>query len=112
MNHVNMNRINNYFCMHGIENTEENFEKLREVVKERNFIIYHKILYIIDNCSFIEEDSTGIAIEIDLFEHCKLLEDLTNSSFTKRISTRKIEKNWTHLFCGKSILDNKNLQWF
>ena len=113
MNHVNTNWINNYFYMYGIENTEENFEKLREVIKERNFIIYHIILYMIDNCWVIEEDSTGITIEIDLFEHRKLLEDLTNSFFTKKISTRKVKKkNWTHLFCGKSILDNKNLQRF
>ena len=83
MNHVNTNRINNYFYMYGIENTEENFEKLREVIKERNFIIYGRILYLIDNCEIIEEDSTRITIEIDLFEHRKLLEDLTNSFFYK-----------------------------
>ena len=71
MNHVNTNRINNYFYMYGIENTEENFEKLREVIKEINFIIYRTILYLIEN----EEDSTGITIELDLFEHRKLLED-------------------------------------
>ena len=71
MNHVNTNRINNYFYMYGIENTEENFEKFREVIKERNFIIYRTILYLIEN----EEDSTGITIELDLFEHRKLLED-------------------------------------
>ena len=57
--------------MYGIENTEENFEKFREVIKERNFIIYRTILYLIEN----EEDSTGITIELDLFEHRKLLED-------------------------------------
>ena len=71
MNHVNTNRINNYFYMYGIKNTEENFEKLREVIKEINFIIYRTILYMIEN----EEDSTGITIELDLFEHRKLLED-------------------------------------
>ena len=57
--------------MYGIENTEENFEKLREVIKEINFIIYRTILYMIEN----EEDSAGITIELDLFEHRKLLED-------------------------------------
>ena len=57
--------------MYGIENTEENFEKLREVIKEINFIIYRTILYMIEN----EEDPTGITIELDLFEHRKLLED-------------------------------------
>ena len=92
MNPVNTNRINNYFYIYGIENTEENFGKLREVIKERNFIIYRRILYMIDNCQVIEEGSTGITIEFDLFEHRKLLEDLTNSFFTKKISTTKVEK--------------------
>ena len=53
--------------------------------------IYRTILYIV-NCWIIEEDSTGITIEIDLDEHRNLLEDLTNSFFTKKISTRKVEK--------------------
>ena len=35
--------------MYRIENTEENFKKLREVIEERNFIIYHKILWMINN---------------------------------------------------------------
>ena len=99
--------------MYDIANTEENFEKLREVIKEINFIIYCRILCMIDNCQIREKDSTGITIAVDLFGHHKLLGDLTNSLFTKKISTRKIEKkNWTCLFCGESILGNKNLQWF
>ena len=32
----------------------------------------------VDNCRIVEEDSSGIPVEIDLFEHKKLLEDLTN----------------------------------
>ena len=70
--------------MYSIENTEGNFKKLREVIEERNFIIYRKILYMINNCRIIEEDSTGITIEIDLLEHYKLLEDLTNNFFAKK----------------------------
>ena len=58
--------------MYSIENTEENFKKLGEVIEERNFIIYRKILYMINNCQIIEEDSTGITAEIDLLEHRKL----------------------------------------
>ena len=78
--------------MYSIKNTEENFKKLEKVIEERKFIIYRKILYMIENCQIIEEDSTGIIIEIDLIEHRKLLEDLTNSFFTKKISTRKVKK--------------------
>ena len=94
--------------MNGIENTEENFKKLRKVIKERNFIIYRRILYMIDNCQVITEDSTGVTIEIDLFEHRKLLEDLTNSFFTKKISTRKVKKKIGHTyFVGNSFLTIK-----
>ena len=78
--------------MYSIEYTEGNFKKLGEVIEERNFIIYRKILYMINNCRIIEEDSTGITAEIDLLEHRKLLEDLTNNFFKKKISTRKFEK--------------------
>ena len=98
MNHLNTNRINNFLYMYSIKNTEENFKKLREVIEERNFIIYRKILYMINNCQIIEEDSTGITIEIDLLEHRKLLEDLINNFFTKKISTRKAEKKIGHAY--------------
>ena len=57
--------------MYGIQNTEENFNKIGEVIEERKFIIYRKILYIVDNCRIIEEDSTGIIIETNLFERQK-----------------------------------------
>ena len=86
MNYVNANRINS------IKNIEENFKKLEEMIEKRKFIIYRKILYMIENCQIIEEDSTGIIIKIDLIEHHKLLEDLTYSFFTKKISTSKVEK--------------------
>ena len=92
MNHLNANRINNFLYMYSIKNTEENFKKLREVIEERYFIIYCKILYMINNCRIIEEDSTGITVEIDMLVHRKLLENLTNNFFTKKISTRKVEK--------------------
>ena len=112
MNHVNKNRISNYTYMYSIQNTEENFNKTGQVIEERKFIIYRKMFHTVDNCQIIEEDSTGIIIEIDLLEHQELLKDLTNYLFTKKISTRKVEKKWTHLFCGKSILNNQNLQCF
>ena len=43
MNYVNTNRINNFFYMYSIKNTEENFKKLEEVIEERKFIICRKI---------------------------------------------------------------------
>ena len=44
----------------------------------------------INNCRIIEEDSTGNTVKIDLLEHRKLLEDLNNNFFKKKISTRKV----------------------
>ena len=65
-------------------------------------------MYIVDNCRIIEEDSTGITIEIDLVEHQTLLKDLTNSFFTKKISTRKVEKKIGHAyFVGNPFLTIK-----
>ena len=60
------------------------------MIEERNFIIYRKILYMINNCQIIEEDSNAITSEIDLLEHRKLMEHLTKNLFTKKISTRKV----------------------
>ena len=51
---------------------------MEHVIEKRNFMIYKQILYMVDNCRIVEEDSSGIPVEIDLFEHRKLLEDLTN----------------------------------
>ena len=78
------------------------------MIQERKFIIYRKILCMIENCQIIEQDSTGIIIEIDLIEHRKLLEDLTNSFFTKKISTRKVKKKIGHAyFVGNPFLTIK-----
>ena len=92
MNHVNRNRINNYIYRYGIKDTEENFNKIGEVIKERKFYIYCIILYIVDNCRINEEDSTGITIEICTIEHRELLEDLTNSFITKKNKYQKSRK--------------------
>ena len=49
---------------------------MEEVIEERKFIIYRKILYMIDNFRIVDEDSSGITTEIDLLQHYKLLDDL------------------------------------
>ena len=92
MNYVNTNRINNFIYMYNTQNTEENFKKLKHVIEKRDFIIYKQILYMVDNCRIVEENSSGITVEIDLFEHRKLLEDLTYKLFTKKIGNREFEK--------------------
>ena len=108
MNHVNRNKIHNYFYIYGIQETEENWKKLEEVIENREFIIYRKLLYIIDNCRIFQEDLNGITIEIDVLEHCKLLDDLANKFFTKKISTRKVQKKvWRAYFIGNPFLTLK-----
>ena len=42
MNYVNTNRINNFFYMYSIKNTDENFKNLEEVIEERNLLFIVK----------------------------------------------------------------------
>ena len=92
MNDVNRNHINNYLYRYSIKDNEENFNKIAEVITKREYFVYRKILYIINNCRVVEEDSGSITVEIDLVEHNHLLEDITKKFFTKKLSTRKVEK--------------------
>ena len=55
MNYENINKINNYIYRYSIKDTAENFNKIAEVTTKREFYIYRKILYIIDNCHEVEE---------------------------------------------------------
>ena len=108
MNYVSKNRINTYIYMYGLKDSEENFKKLDQVIEEKEYNIYKKVLYIIDNCRIVEEDSTGIIVEIDLFEYRKLLEDLTNKFFTKKLGNRKFEKKiGDGYFVGNTFLTVK-----
>ena len=60
----------------------------------------------------VEEDSGSITAEIDLVEHNHLLEDITKKFFTKKRSTRKVEKkSWARVYYWKSFLNDKDLQW-
>ena len=96
MNHVNRNRINNYLYRYSIENNGENFSKLAEVITKKEYFVYRMILYLINNCRVVQEDSGSITVEIDLITHNYLLEDITKTIFTKKISTRKFEKKFDH----------------
>ena len=75
------------------------------MITQRKFYIYRKILYIVDNCRIVEEYSTGITVEICLNKHRKLLEDLANSFFTKKISAGQVEEKIGHAyFVGNPFL--------
>ena len=86
------------------------FEILKKILIKLGKWLKNKILYLIDNCWIVEGDSTGITIKIDLFDYRKLLEDLTNYFFTKKISTRKkIEHAY---FVGNPFLTIKGYNGF
>ena len=84
MNDVNGNRINNYLYCYSIENNEESFNKIAEVITKREYFVYQNILYIINNCRVVEENSGSITVEIDLVEHNHLLKDITKKIFYKK----------------------------
>ena len=97
MNNLNRNKVNNYSYLYNIQDNEENFKKIAEVVNKREYTIYRQILYIINNCRIIEEDSSSITVEIDLIEHGKLLEDITKKCFKKNWVREKLKKNFSML---------------
>ena len=62
----------------------------------------------VDNCKTVEGESSGVTVKIDLFEHRKLLEDLTNNFFHKKLGNRKFEKKIGHgYFVGSVFLTIK-----
>ena len=97
MNNLNRNKVNNYSYLHNIQDNEENFKKIAEVVNKREYTIYRQILYIINNCRIIEEDSSSITVKIDLIEHGKLLENITKKFFKKNWVREKLKKNFSML---------------
>ena len=90
MDDVSRNRVSTLIYYYSIENNEENFKKLAQVIKKEDYI-YKQILGLIDNCWIVSEDSSGLTVEIDLYKHEKLLKDITKKIFKKKISTRKVE---------------------
>ena len=40
MDHVSRNRVNNILYRYSIENNEENFQKLEQVINKRDYYIY------------------------------------------------------------------------
>ena len=94
MNNADRNHINNYIYRYSVEDKEENFNKIADVNNKKEYYVYRTILYMIDNCRIIQEDSRSITVEIYLLEHEHLLQDITGKFLTKKIKTRKFEKKW------------------
>ena len=98
MNNVNRNKVHNHIYLCNIQDNVENFLKIAEVVNKREYAVYRQILYIIDNCRIVEEDSSSITVEIDLTEQRKLLEDIAKKFFKKKLATRKVEEKFQHAY--------------
>ena len=75
-----------------IENNDENFNKLAQVITKKEYYIYRKIFHMIDDCRIVWEDSGSTTIEIDLIIHDKLLQDVTRKSFIKKLGVQKLEE--------------------
>ena len=97
MDHVSRNRVSNILYPYSIENNEEHFQKLAQVINKRDYYIYKQILYMIDNFQIVSEDCSGITVEIDLSEHNTLLEDITKKFFIKKSVQEKLKKELTLL---------------
>ena len=77
MDDVSRSRVSNLIYYYSIENNEENFKKLAQVINKKDYYIYKQILGLIGNCWIVSEDSSGLNLEIDLYKHEKLLKDIT-----------------------------------
>ena len=86
MDHVTKNRIHNYMYRYG----SDNFNQLAEVIYQKEYFIYQKILQILENCRIINENLLSITAKIDSEEYRDLLEDITNKYFTKIIDRKKM----------------------
>ena len=56
MDDVSRNRVSNLIYYYSIENNEENFKKLAQVINKKDYYIYKQILGLIDNCRIVSED--------------------------------------------------------
>ena len=88
MDHVTKNRIHNYMYCYG----SDSFNQLAEVIYQKEYFIYRKILLILENYRIINENLLSITAKIESEEYRDLLEDITNKYFTKIIDGKKNEK--------------------
>ena len=91
MDSVSYNKVQNVLYEYSIDKNQENFEKISAVISQKDYYVYKEILKIVENCQIIHDDNTGLTIEIDLDTHRKLLDDIGNRFFIKKIRTRKVE---------------------
>ena len=96
MDNVNINRIKNYLSRYGIEENEDNFKKLKNVIEKKEYYIYEQIVELIEDCRIVVKNNSGIIIEIDSEENNTLLEDIVQNFFISKLSQRRNEKKIGH----------------
>ena len=77
------NRIRHMLQRYNIENSATNFNKLAEVIHEKNIIIYQVILNLVSLCIIIHGNSYCLKIEIEIEKNKNLLEDIEKLFFVK-----------------------------
>ena len=92
MDNVNKNKTHNYFYRYGLKETKENFEKLTNVIDKNKYVIYEQIFNLIENCQIINDGNYGLFIEIISEKNKHLLDDLTNTFFTRKLGQRRAKK--------------------
>ena len=82
-------RIRNIINRSNINNTADNFNKLAEVINQKNIVLYQLILNIIKGCIIIHENHYCLKIEIEAESNKKLLEDIGKLFFIKIYKNRR-----------------------
>ena len=82
-------RIRNLINPYNINNTADNFNKLAEVINQKNIVLYQLILNIIKGCIIIHENHYCLKIETEAESNKKLLEDIGKLFFIKIHKNRR-----------------------
>ena len=64
MEDVQKNQVSNIMYRYGLENNLENFNKLANVINQKEYYIYKEIFTILENCKIVTEKLNSITIEI------------------------------------------------
>ena len=88
MDFIIKNRIRNILQRYNIENSPTNFNKLAEVINEKNIFIYKAVLNLVSLCIITHENSYCLKFEIEIEKNKKLLEDIQQLFFTKIMNRR------------------------
>ena len=73
---VEVNRIKNYLWRYGLEENEENYNALKNLIRKKERFIFEEIFKLIDTCSSVKSESKLIITEIDTENNQELIDIL------------------------------------